>query len=80
METALTTIDNPYSPFTQNEDWFAYDMYKGYDTCGYLAKIARTSDSFTDEENEAEIDRAMKEIVDLNVLGIYRIVTPEDYK
>lgn len=80
METALSTIDNPYSPFTQYEDWEAYDLMKGYNTNSYLARIAKTSDSLTDEENEAEIDRAMKEIVELNVLGVHRIVTQEDFK
>ena len=40
----LTTIDNPFNPFDQFDEWFAYDVSKGYHTCSYLARIAKTSD------------------------------------
>jgi len=26
----LSTSDNPYDPFTQYDDWFAYDEQAGY--------------------------------------------------
>ena len=70
----LTTIDNPYDPFTQFDDWFAFDEQKGYHTCAYLARLANTSDELSDEENDAEIEKAIDSIVKLNVLGIYRKV------
>ena len=44
----LTTIDNPYDPFTQWDDWYKFDMVKGYDTCGYLARLA----THTHEESQ----------------------------
>lgn len=74
----LTTIDNPYDPFTQFDDWFAFDEQKGYHTCAYLARIANTSDELSDEENDAEIEKAIDSIVKLNVLGIYRKVHKEN--
>lgn len=74
----LTTIDNPYDPFTQFDDWFAFDEQKGYHTCAYLARIANTSDELSDEENDAEIEKAIDSIVKLNVLGIYRKVQKEN--
>lgn len=67
----LTTIDNPYNPFKQFEDWFAFDCQKGYFTCSYLARLANTSDSLSDVENEEIIDDAMQEIIDLDPIGIY---------
>lgn len=69
----LTTVDNPYDPVKQPDEWQIYDeVIKGYNTCGYLDRIANTSDELSDEENEKEINRAIDEIVRINVLGIYK--------
>lgn len=76
----LTTIDNPYDPFTQFEEWNAYDMQKGYHTCSYLARVTTSTDEFGDLIENESIDRAMNEIVDLNLIGLYKKVHPEDYK
>jgi hypothetical protein len=72
---ALTTFDNPYDPFEQFSDWFLFDMEKGYNTCAYLARIARTSDQFTDEENEHEVERAINEIIRYDFMNIYKKVS-----
>ena len=53
---ALTTFDNPFDPFERFSDWFLFDVGKGYNTCSYLARIAKTSEQFSDEENEQEIE------------------------
>lgn len=75
MEQAmLTTIDNPFDPFEQFDDWLAFDMDKGYNTCAYLARIAKTSDELSPQDEDLAIDQAMDEIVRLNVLGVYRKV------
>ena len=70
----LTTIDNPFDPFVQFDDWFAFDVQKGYDCCGYLARIEQTSKIFSDEINDARIEAAIDEICRLNVLGVYKKV------
>ena len=70
----LTTIDNPYSPFTQFRDWNAYDMLKGYHTCSYLARITKSSDELSDVDEELAIRYAIDEILEFNVLGIYKKV------
>lgn len=77
---ALTTFDNPYNPFEQFDEWFLYDVEKGYNTCSYLARIARTSDEFTDEENNQEILRAIDEIIRYDFLNIYKKVKKSDYE
>lgn len=69
---ALTTFDNPYNPFTQFRKWFLYDTEKGYNSCAYLGRIARTSDEFTDEENNQEIERAIDEIIRYDFMNIYK--------
>lgn len=71
---ALSTIDNPYNPFTQFDEWFVYDVGKGYNSCEYLARIAKTSSALTEEENEEEVERAIDEIVALDPFGVYRKV------
>ena len=71
----LTTVDNPYNPFTQWDAWFRFDRDQGYNSCGYLARIAHTSDSLSEEENDRERERAIDEIMKYNFLGLYRKVT-----
>lgn len=69
---ALTTFDNPYNPFTQFQKWFLFDTEKGHNSCAYLARIARTSDEFTEEENEKEIERAIDEIIQYDFMNKYK--------
>ena len=71
----LTTIDNPFNPFTQFDQWYRYDVDSGYNTCSFIARLARTSDELSEEDEELEINRTLKEITSFNILGIYKIVT-----
>ena len=68
---ALTTFDNPYDPHTDFHNWFVYDETHGYQSSSYLARIARTSNAMSDEENDAEIERAIDEIIKYDPFGIY---------
>lgn len=74
-KTMLTTIDNPFDPFLDFDRWYSFDVEKGYHTCGYLARIAKSSDDLSDAEQEYEQEAAIDEIVELNILGIYKKVT-----
>jgi len=69
---ALTTIDNPFNPFEDFESWFLFDVEKGYNTCGYLGRIARISDQLSEEENNEEVERAIDEIIKYDFLNIYK--------
>ena len=73
----ITTIDNPYDPFEQFASWFLFDEEKGYHTCAYLGRIARTSDQLSDKENELETERAIDEIIKYDFRNIYKKVTKE---
>ena len=75
MASMLTTVDNPYSPVTQFDDWYAFDTRMGYGTCAYLARIARTSPSLSPKECEEEIDKAIDEIIRLHGYGLYKKVS-----
>lgn len=71
---ALTTVDNPFDPFEQFTSWFLFDEEKGYHSASYLGRIARTSDQFSDEENDIEVERAIDEIIKYDFRNIYRKV------
>lgn len=72
---ALTTFDNPFDPFDQFDSWFRFDSDKGYNSCSYLDRIARTSDQLSEEENDREIERAIDEIIKFDFMNIYKKVT-----
>lgn len=71
---AITTFDNPYDPFEQFEQWYLFDVTNGYNSCGLLARIAKTSDQFSDVENEEEKERAIDEIIKFDFENIYKKV------
>lgn len=62
-KVALTTFDNPYDPIDNKDAWYRFDMLQGHDSSGRLARIAKVSDSLSDEEYNEEIERAIDEIV-----------------
>lgn len=74
MKCALTTFDNPYNPFEEFTQWFLFDTQKGYNTCSYLGRIARTSDQLSEEENNREIERAIDEIIKYDFMNVYKKV------
>jgi len=78
-ETMLTTTDNPFNPFTQFDEWDAYDKQKGYYTCAYLARVTRTSDDLADKDQTVAIDDAIKEILYLNITGLYVLVSKDSF-
>ena len=70
--TMVTTKDNPYDPFTQFDQWYAYDTLQGYNTCAYLARIAKTSPELSPIDQAIAVEEAVDEIVEMNLLGIYK--------
>lgn len=76
-QVALTTIDNPYDPFTQFDAWYAFDELKGYCSCSLLARIAETSTDLDVNETNVKIEQAIDRIVNLNALGLYRKVVKD---
>ena len=73
-EVAITTIDNPFDPFDQFDDWLTFDLQKVYNSCSYLARIMNETENFTEHEVILEKERAIDEIIALNPLNIYRKV------
>ena len=71
---ALTTFDNPYDPFDDFTSWFLFDVQKGYNSCAYLARIAKISDELSEQEINEEIEKAIDEIIKYDFMNIYKKV------
>ena len=77
-QVMLTTSDNPYNPFTNFDEWFAFDEQKGYHTCAYLARITKTSSNLSDADYTQEVENAIDEILKLNLTGNYVKITKQE--
>lgn len=64
-EFMLTTINNPFNPFTEFENWINFDISSGTNCCGILSRMAQCSNALSDELNSVEIERAMDTLVEL---------------
>jgi hypothetical protein len=78
MASRLTTVDNPYDPFTQYDEWYVWDTSHGYHTNSYLARITFSSKELSDPDQALIIEKAIDEIVTDNINGMYRKVTRDD--
>lgn len=76
-ECRLSTSDNPFNPFDDFKKWYIWDESHGYHSCSYLERIAKTSDELSDEDNRREVERAIDEIVKINLSGNYIKVVKE---
>lgn len=73
----LTTFDNPFDPFDQFEEWFLFDVEKGYNSCGKIARIANFSEDMSDKEYLEETERAIDAIILYDPLNIYKKLKKE---
>lgn len=76
----LTTIDNPYNPFTQFDEWLQFDESSGYYTTQYLARLTLSSGDLSDADQSNAIEQAIDEAVRENINGMYKKVpAPADW-
>lgn len=78
-EYMLTTVDNPFNPFTEFEEWLDYDTRMGYNTSSFLDRIAKVSNELSQPDQALAIQAAIDEIVDENVSGMWRKVSIDSY-
>lgn len=78
-EHMLTTVDNPYDPFTEFDQWRNFDESSGYHTLPLLGRVVITSDDLSEADQSFAIEEAIDEIVRENVSGVHRKVTAEDF-
>lgn len=78
-EIKITTFDNPFSPFTQFDEWYQYDIQKGYDTLGTLSRMTMNSNLLSERDQIRIIGDSMIELVKM-LPQTYKLVLEEDYK
>lgn len=67
----LSTIDNPYNPFTDFTHWFLYDVHAGYNSCSRLARTANIKENMSEVEQQRAINDAVDDIVLHDPLNLY---------
>ena len=65
----VTTADNPFNPFTEWDEWYFYDLSKGYSTCERLDRLSNTSSQLSDELNNEELEQAIDQMVEIGAVG-----------
>lgn len=65
----LTTSDNPYNPYKDWDQWYAFDVAAGYHTSAYLARIVKTSHDLSEEDQDLAIAQGIDDILELNLSG-----------
>lgn len=66
----LTTVDNPYDPFKQYDEWNLWDQEAGYFTLSYLGRVVVTSHELSEADQDLASEQAMDDIVSENI-GLY---------
>jgi hypothetical protein len=74
-EYMLTTVDNPFDPFTMFDEWYTYDTQMGYHTSAFLDRVAKDSYELSEPDQALAVQMAIDEIVTENVSGMWRKVS-----
>lgn len=74
----ITTIDNPYNPFDDFDNWFMYDCDKGYYTCNTLARLINDKNLITEKQKDDERKRAIERLIEIDPLAIYKKIYKND--
>lgn len=77
-EVRLTTIDNPYDPRLEYNKWMIWDETNGYNTQNYVARLMGAYVDTEDDELIMLKDRAIAEIIDADVTGVYYVIKPKE--
>lgn len=78
IEYMLTTVDNPFDPFTRFDEWLAYDTRMGYHSSAFLDRIAIVSNDLSEADQSLAIQNAIDEIVEENVSGMWTKVSRKE--
>lgn len=71
-ECRLSTVDNPYNPFTQYDSWFLYDVEKGYNSSALLARVIDSNPSLYNQDvDDEDIENAIDSIIKNDFMNLY---------
>lgn len=78
VEYRLTTFDNPWDPFDNFDEWFLFDVGKGYNTCGKIARLSKNRDDYTPREEMIALENTIDRIIELDFFNIYKKVARKE--
>ena len=70
----LSTNDNPYSPYTQYEEWYALDVALGHNTCSLLARSVADSDELSETDSDLAYEQGVASIIANDLTDTFVIV------
>lgn len=68
-EVMITTSDNPFDPFDDFKQWYAFDVAKGYHTMALLARITFSSNELSEIDQQQELEMGIDEMIQYNITG-----------
>lgn len=74
----ITTIDNPWNPFTQFRKWWQHDHEFGYNSLEMVAHIAKTSTELDEEDYNDEVSHAIDIVLEINPFGRHIKIYKDD--
>lgn len=77
-EYMLTTVDNPYDPWTRFDEWLAFDTMKGYHSLSFLDRVCSNSNELSEADQDHMIQLAIEEIVQENVSGMWKKISKSE--
>lgn len=70
-DVMMSTVDNPFDPFTDFAKWYAYDVQKGYNTCGLVARLAQPSSELSETLAVSDIESAIDDFIAIDPLHLF---------
>ena len=73
----VTTNDNPFNPFKDFDSWNIFDIEHNYNSWGRVMRLAHLESDMTQEEENLEVERAIDELVKIDITDTYKKVTKD---
>lgn len=70
-QVMLSTVDNPFDPFTEFGSWDTWDRQAGYCCTAFLARVVKTSEELSEGDQMLAVERGIDEIVKYDELEVY---------
>lgn len=77
INSMLTTKDNPFDPFTDFDNWYAFDSDCGYNSCGILARLYDNSDQLPPTVEARYVEEAIDSFLATDPTKMYKKVQKE---
>lgn len=70
-DVMISTFDNPWNPFTNFDEWFAFDHEKGYCSLERVARLYKADATMSEIEQDRAYSAAIDRLIELDILNIF---------